>query len=175
MSKGPHITKMNIALNKYVKVKGFNHTLLKLAEECNELSQAIIKHINTQDDPKCILEEMAHTFLFTKAVFNNWDIGDKLLFYNNINERLTRIINKVMPNKKYPARLRLTDSDSFQSQFGPLDKEPTLKVIGNYVYSYLTPGEYSDQLMSPDDRWRCPISGAVGEFDDGYYESEEDL
>lgn len=176
MSQRPSINKLNRALRYYYKLKGPEYVALKLAEECNELSQAIIKLVNSHEDSTHVLEEMAHVHLFLSGVLNNWDKKDKLLIFNRfISERTHRLILKTMPNKVYPARLNLGHVDDFQEKYGPQPNKPTIKVIGNEVYSYLTQEQYQFQMEIGDDFWRCPITGAQGDFDEGYYESGEDL
>lgn len=36
---------------------------------------------------------------------------------------------------------------------------------------YLTEAQYDQQLSHPDDRWFCPVCGAVSEWDDENYDS----
>ena len=45
------------------------------------------------------------------------------------------------------------------------------EVEGRKVFaSYLTPAEYSKQLMDPDAKWICPKTRIEGWFDDVYFE-----
>lgn len=179
LNKEEIVGKEQMVIANYFKAKGFKHGLLKLAEECNELSQAAIKWVNNKEDPDHVLEEMAHVMIFLSGVLYNWDKSDRLLLFNNaISERVHRLILKTMPKKKYPARIALGHILDFQEEFDAPDilaKHPTIKVIHDEVYSYLTPEQYEAQLMSANIKWMCPILNWVGEFDDEYYESDEDL
>lgn len=56
------------------------------------------------------------------------------------------------------------------------DLPETMEELGNgFIASYLTKEQYVDQLFSPEDLWRCPVTREGGEFDDEWYESNLNL
>lgn len=47
---------------------------------------------------------------------------------------------------------------------------PLERIDSHTAVSYLTKEQYDSQLRRPNDRWICPKTGAIGWFDDEWYE-----
>lgn len=89
-------------IEAYKKKFGHKHAMLKLAEECNELSQALIKAIDkellgepvTEELIQSICEEMAHVSIFWGMVYSS--LPAKLITSHDW-ERRNRLSNKLKP------------------------------------------------------------------------------
>ncbi len=47
---------------------------------------------------------------------------------------------------------------------------PLERIDSHTAVSYLTKEQYESQLRRADERWNCPKTGAIGWFDDEWYE-----
>lgn len=155
----------------YSKIYGIKHCLLKLAEEASELTQAALKLADAQELGKPITpemlgdlsEEMAHTLIFMDAVAYRLVTPAELEI--NVNERLKRLIKKIMAKetKEFKARLILFDKPDELLPHHEVAEDGT-------VFAYLTPEEYYEQMDQLDQPWRDPSSRILGEFDNIYYD-----
>ncbi len=51
------------------------------------------------------------------------------------------------------------------------EKATSLEMLDSHTaISYLTKDQFDSQLRRPNDRWNCPKTGAIGWFDDEWYE-----
>lgn len=71
---------------------------------------------------------------------------------------------------KTPYRLLVNTVELKEKLLGDPLPENMEVLNEKWTASYLTPDEYSRQLMKPDSLWYCPYTGLDGVFDDDYYE-----
>lgn len=168
------LSKRDLLFRQYRIAFGKAHSLNKLGEECNELSQVIYKLLDREARKLPIdgellghfWEEMAHVLLFWGIVSDALDTGGSL--NAPMEERSKRLINKIvetMSGTKYPARLILKDQDSPL----PSNEMPYSTLADGTKVCYLTAHQYQAQLNDMWAVWKTP-HGQECFFDEEFFE-----